>query len=118
MATFPALAAKPSIREWEETRSLDPTLRHEADGGYVVTGARFTRTPPKKYHIKIDPLSQAEKTSLEALENEVKVGAGIFPWTNPFTGTVLDVRFMAPLKFRPWGNLPGAWSVEFDIEEV
>lgn len=118
MATFPVLNVQPLLPDWKESKAKDPTIRLETDGGYTVTAARFTRTPPKKYHLKYEPLTASEKTSLESLEDEVQVGAGIITWTNPFTAAVLDVRLAAPIEFRPFKGSPNLWTAEFDVEVV
>jgi len=119
MATFPTLSVKPSVPDWEQGRASDPTLRQETDGGYFITGARFSRVPPKKYHVKIEPLPADEKASIEDLEDEVHIGAGLFDWTNPVTDVVVDARFVGgPVKYKFYKGVPDLWTVEFDIEEV
>ncbi len=118
MSTFPTLSVNPSVPDWKEGRASDPTLRQETDGGYFITGARFSRVPPKKYHVKIEPLTATEKASVEALEEEVHVGAGIFDWTNPMTAAVIDARLAGPIDYRLYKGVPDLWTVEFDIEEV
>lgn len=118
MATFPTLSVNPSAPDWKEGRVSDPTLKQETDGGYSVTGARFTRRPPKKYHVKIEPLTAAQKASLEEFEEEVQIGAGMFDWTNPNTSAVVDARLAGPIEYRFYKEVPGLWTVEFDIEEV
>jgi len=118
MASFPTLGVNPTITDWRESKVDDPTIRLKTDGGYTVTGVRFTRTTPKKFHLKYEPLSAAEKASLESLENEVHVGAGMIAWTNPFTGASVDGRLAAPIEFKPYKGVPGLWSAEFDFEEA
>ncbi len=119
MASFPTLGVAPTISDFDETLAQDPTLRYETDGGFVITGARFTGTPPDKYHLKYEPITEAEKTALKAFQAEVRVGAGMFDWINPFTSAILDVRLLPPgMKFKPYKKRPGLWTVELDIEEV
>ena len=118
MATFPTLSVAPIVSDWDETAAHDPTIRNETDGGYVITGARFTRKPPKKYHIKLEPLPPTDKGLLESLEEEIRVGAGIFTWTNPNTAGSHDVRLKAPIRYRLYKGTPNLWTAEFDLEEV
>lgn len=118
MAAFPTLGVAPTVSDYEETLAQDPTLRHETDGGYVITGVRFTGTPPDKYHLKYEPITEVEKASLKTFQAQQGVGAVMFDWINPFTSAVLDVRLLSPMKFKPWKGMPGLWSVELDIEEV
>lgn len=119
MATFPTLSAKPVASAWKENRVMDPTIRDEVEGGYVITGTRFTRIPPKKYHVKVAPVTEAEKALLEALEEEVFVGAGMFDWTNPITEATVDARLgKGGFTFGLYEKLPECYTVEFDIEVV
>jgi hypothetical protein len=118
MAAFPVLSVAAAVNDYEETVAQDPTLRHETDGGYVITGTRFTGTPPDKYHVRYDPITEAEKATLKTFQAQQGVGAVMFDWTNPFTSAILSVRLLSPMKFKPRKGVPGLWSMEMDIEEV
>lgn len=119
MENFPTLSVTPSLGPWEQTRALDPTLRSEKEGGYVSTRPRFTRIP-KKWKIAYqqgNSLPSADKTTLEAFEETVKVGSDMFSWVNPFDSQTYTVRLAGPIVFKPIvGSL--RWEASFELEEV
>ena len=114
MLTFPTLSVTPSMSNYNQTIAHDPTLRNETDGGYVVTRAKFTRLV-NKWHVLYKYITNADKSTLETFENDVKVGTDAFYWTEPVSGDVKTVRFLNRIEF-PKASL--YWNAEFDIEEV
>ena len=117
MPTFPTLSVNPSVEPWEEGVANDPTISSPKDGGYRHTRARFTRRPDK-WHVGYQPCPTADKTLIRNFEkNDVKVGAEKFTWTNPVDSTSYEVRFLAPVKYKMYGN-QNYWDIEFDLEEV
>lgn len=116
MSDFPTLTDAPDVDSWEEQRAYDPTIRAKSEGGYVKTRPRYTRVP-MQWKLKYSYLSATDKTTLQAFENTVRVGADAFNWTNPDSGAVHVVRFKEPIKFAPVG-CKLRWRAEMTLEEV
>lgn len=116
MATFPTLTDQPDVDGWEESRAFDPAIRARSEGGYVKTRPRTTRVP-MQWKLRYSSLSLADKTTLQAFETSVNVGADAFTWTNPADGQAKLVRFKEPVKYSPAGsNL--VWTADLTLEEV
>lgn len=94
-------------------RAYDPTIRSKSEGGYVKTRARYSRAPKKwtVYYL----ISSDEKTTLEAFEDSVSVGAGSFSWTDPSTNTSATVRFADPISYESISN---KWKAKVVVEQV
>lgn len=86
MATFPVfyhhgtLVQTPYIEELAS--ALDPTLRTEVEAGYVASRARFTRAP-RRWTLRFDMMTAANKATLRAFEIARGVGASSFTWADP-----------------------------------
>ena len=117
MATFPTFSIDPTVRLWEEKAAFDPTIRNEYEGGYVVTRARFTRIL-KSWKIKYnDGLTVTEKGTLQQFEQDRRVGAEAFDWTNPLDGVTYQVRFKRPITYKPL-YIKDLWTADFELEEA
>lgn len=117
-STFPTLANKPDSSKHSET-VIDPTVRTEMEGGYVVTRARFTRAPRKEWTIGYTYISDAEKQSIETFVASVRVGSAIFNWTNPADNVTYLVRFKEPpnYSYRGQGTYK-RWDVSMKLEQA
>lgn len=118
---FPSLSTNPQVERFGQKAAFNPTIRSEAESGYVQTRPRFTRTP-KKWHVFYSGLSLTDKTSLESHEVSVKFGSDLFSWTNPTDSVSHNVRYAAPIDFNLESGFDNSgnhtWSAEFDLEEV
>ena len=119
--TFPTLSnvpANPTVIEFRDTLAIDPTIRSPKDAGYVQTRARFTRLP-RAWHIVYAGVTTTDRDAIRTFEETVVVGANSFSWTNPDDSIAYTVRFLSPIRYRPWGDTDyERWRVEFDVEEV
>jgi hypothetical protein len=117
MANFPTLSSDaPDVDSWKEQRAFDPTIRARSEGGYTKTRPRTTRIP-MQWKVRYGYLSAADKSTLQAFENTVKVGSDAFTWTNPVDGLQKTVRFKEPVKYVPVGT-KNYWRADFILEEV
>ena len=121
MSTFPVIyhhgALVQSAYIEELTRSLDPTVRTEAEAGYVSSRARFTRTP-RKWQLRFDMTTAANKATIEAFVTSMGVGGASFTWAEPL-GTNVVVRFAAPPTYAPVANTNNTrWTITMTMEEV
>lgn len=99
----------------KEGRALDPTIRSQSEGGYVVTRPRFTRVP-KTFEFSYKMLPDADKDTLKAFEETVAFTSGIFVWTHPKTSATYNVRFDKTLEFEYVEF--GYWSVAIKLNEA
>jgi len=132
MATFPTLTRRgtelhnPVVGDFEDNMAHDPTIRSLSEGGYVTSRARFTRIP-RKWTLKYNWMSQANKDTVKAFEegnaNTVPVGVAggsdSFDWLNPEDGETYDVRFFGMITYKAHAHTNFLWwMVEFILEEV
>lgn len=98
----------------------DPTMRAEAEGGFVMTRARFTRAPPRVVKTGFTNISEADRAKLKAFYDAQRGGAGSFGYTHPVSGESLTVRFAEPPRFRYAGvGATFRWDVpDIKLEEV
>jgi len=99
MASFPTLTRAVSHRGFTETKLIDPTIRSEFSSGAISTRPRFSGTIPQLYNVTYHYISAADKVLLEAFEDDIKVGAVTFNWTNILTSTMWKMRLKSPIKF-------------------
>lgn len=118
---FPSLSTTPIVESFNQKSALKPTLRSEAEAGYVQTRPRFSRVP-KKWGLAYGGLSLADKAALEAHEVSVRYGADLFSWTNPTDNVAHNVRYFEPIEFSldtTFDNLGNhTWRATFELEEV
>jgi hypothetical protein len=116
---FPILSdyAVPLVDDWEETLSVDPTIRSPVEAGYVQTRAKFTRIP-KKWHIFYPLILDTDKVSLESFQDTVKVGADKFYWINDKDLVTYEVRLLSPMVFNIHPQSSIYWTATFDLEQV
>lgn len=117
MSEFPALSVKPDGEYWVESPAVDPTIRNEFEGGVTQTRPRFTSVP-RKWTIRYQDLTLADKQALESLERDVVYGAGIFSWTNPTDDKTYQVRFGDLLAFQCSPENPETWTVDIVLVEA
>lgn len=116
MLTFPTLSDTPDVDAWEEQRAFDPAIRARSEGGYTKTRPRTTRIP-MQWKLQYAFLSPADKALLQGFENNVRVGADAFYWTNPATGAAATVRFREPVRYSPVRS-NRLWKAVMFLEEV
>lgn len=98
----------------------DPSMSNDMEGGYVISRARFTRPPRRKFTTGFTDLSQAEYDQLDQFFAGVKGGSEMFEWTIPTTGEVCTVRFKGTLKgeYAGMGGNHRYNVSEINLEEV
>jgi len=124
MATFPTLYRRgtevhnPVVGDFDDTMAHDPAIRSLSEGGYVKSRARFTRIS-RRWTIRYDWMSQANKDTLKTFEDARGAGAEDFTWTNPENDTNYTVRFLELVRYVAHPNTNFLWwIVEFILEEV
>jgi len=81
MATYPTITYDPD-GDYSEAPVNDPTKRSGYEGGYVLTGVSFTRTP-KKFRFQYSLMTNRDKNKLAYFEsNAVRYGSMYFDWQN------------------------------------
>ena len=120
MTFFPAdLAPKQDAKYFAE-KMKDAAIRHEMDGGYTVTRARFTRAPRRTFTTGFSAISNADKSTLTVFYRQMKGGSEAFLWTHPISNEIINVRFVGDLeaKYAGVGQTP-LWDVtNIQLEEV
>lgn len=125
MADFPTINRRgtelhnPIVGDFEDTIAHDPTIRSRSEGGYVTTRARFTRIP-RKWTIKYDWVTKANKNTIKTFEDDTVVGGSAnFDWLNPENSATYDVRFLGLIRYAPHPDTNFLWwIIEFELEEV
>lgn len=119
MPAYPTLTEKPDSQSMVE-RFLNPGVRSEYEGGYIVSRARYTRAPRKMFGFSYKALGNTDKIALENFYRTVKGSADSFTWTHPFALTTHTVRFTdTALEFHWAGHGQRAlWDVSLELEEV
>lgn len=105
MADFPpvTMTAKEDSKYRVDTQA-DPAMRHEVDGGYVVTRPRYTRAPRKTFKTGFTDVSQSDKAAFETFFASKKGGSDSFTWTDPVTNTTYTVRFFGQPEYTYTGR--------------
>lgn len=124
MAAFPTIYRRgtelhnPIVGDFDDTMAHDPAIRGLSEGGYVTSRARFTRIP-RKWPLKYDWLTTANKDTLKAFEVAMVGGSESFTWTNPADSTSYTVRFLGVARYTPHEHINFLrWMMEFVLEEV
>ncbi len=124
MATFPTIYRRgtevhnPIVGAFDNTMAHDPAIRSQSEGGYVTSRARFTRIP-RKWPLKYDWMTKANKNVIKAFEAIRKGGSDIFTWLDPETQTTYEVRFLGVAIYTAHSNTNFLyWMVDFILEEV
>lgn len=118
MPTFPTLSTDPIDRDFQETLTVDPSIRSRMEDGLVISRARDTITKKLWKVIPYNNITEEDKLLLDAFQDEVKVGAATFDWTNPRYNIVYVVRFVEPIKYTIHPGRQGIWLAEFSLEEA
>lgn len=114
----------PTLSRSQDSKNLsieleDKALKTEMEGGYVVTRAKHTRKPRRKFTSGFSQLTDADKATLENFWDAVGGGSVIFDWTEPSSNTVYKVRFAAPLAFKYTGvGGTNRWDVTFTLDQA
>lgn len=88
---------------------------HRFDGGYVQTISASSGVR-RKFALRWNALSSAQRTTLLTLEAAVEGKRKAFTWVHPETGETLKVRFTTDLVIRQ--VQPTTWAGEVEAEEV
>lgn len=114
MSWFPTLSTKPEESSYQQTRAFDPTIRVRSEAGYLKTRARTTRIP-YKFSVVYPAVTNAEKSLLEAFEDNMSIGGNSFYWKD--AGNVTrTVRLMEPITYTVAGV--DTWKAAMTLEEV
>lgn len=124
MAAFPTIYRKgtevhnPIVGDWDDMIAHDPTIRSQSEGGYVKSRARFTRIA-RKWTVKYDWVTKANKNTIKAFEAARYGGSANFTWTNPEDSTDYTVRFLGLVRYPPHPHTNFLWwMIEFILEEI
>jgi len=124
MAAFPTIYRQgtmiqnPVVETFDDNMAQDPTIRSQSEGGYVTSRARFTRVT-RKWTIRYEWMSKANKNTIKAFEDARHAGAESFTWTNPENATTYTVRFATPVTYTAHAHTNWLWwIVEFILEQV
>ena len=124
MAAFPTvyvhgtLIHTPVVSSFDDGMAHNPTIRSLSDGGYVTSRARFTRIT-RKWTVKYEGLTQANKNTIRTFEDARVGGSESFTWLNPEDSATYTVRFFEPVLYTPWPHVNFIrWRVEFILEQV
>lgn len=114
----------PTLSRGQDSKAMsveleDKAMKTEMDGGYVVSRAKHTRKPRRKFTSGFSQLTDADKTALEDFWDLVGGGSVIFDWLNPSNNTVYKVRFAAPISFK-YSGMGGTnrWDVTFSLDQA
>ena len=109
---FPPELPRPSIEM--PVKVPDPALKSEAQSGFRVTRARYTRLT-RGWSVSYKALLDTNLSVLYSFYDLVKGGSAIFEWADEF-GTIHEVRFDSELE---WNGLDSTKSVvSFKVEKV
>jgi len=124
MATFPTIYRRgttiqnPVVGSFDDVMAQDPAIRSQSEGGYITSRARFTRVA-RRWTIRYEWMTQANKNTIKAFEDARHAGAESFTWTNPENATAYTVRFVEPVRYTAYPHTNFLWwSVEFVLEQV
>ncbi len=122
MAMFPTIYHHGTLEQTpyveELTSALDPTVRTEAEAGYVMSRARFTRTP-RSWRVRYDMTKTTNKTTISDFVAARGIGGEAFTWEEPVEKTGVTVRLLAPPTYIPVENTNNTrWTITMTMEEV
>jgi hypothetical protein len=115
---FPTTSKGQDSRFYEVSRE-DPALKTEMEGGYVVSRAKHTRRPRRKFKTGYSSIGNADRAILEAFYDQVRGGSAIFDWKDPIEQVVYQVRFSQALTFKYVGiGEAQLWDVSVELEQA
>jgi hypothetical protein len=119
MTAWPTLTRQPDVENWDEEQE-DPGISTQMEGGYVVSRARYTRTPRKIFTFALIDAPNSDKVALQTFWDTVKGSSDAFEFTHPISAVVYNVRFGEKPKYKITG--PGTtyrWDITgIKLEEV
>jgi len=117
------LKDKHDSAKFKETHREDPSIDFEAEGGWIMSRARFTKRPARTFTLGFTDVTDTRKTSMVDLYNDTRGSADIITnWEHPVTREVIDVRFkkgsIPSYKYKGYGGTH-RWDIgEIILEEV
>lgn len=103
--------AKEDSAQFSEEK-VNPAIRKEFEGGFVVTRPRYTRAPVRKITTGYTGISETDYRILKAFWDRKRGGSVSFTYTHPTSGETLTVRFAETLKASYAGmGLTRLWDV-------
>ena len=113
MADFPPRGMPKEHSKYHRITPIDPNIRAEMEGGYIITRARNNREPRRQIRTGYELLYDNEKLVLESFQNGRKITGLTFTYALPTTGEIVVVRFEQPISFEYIGMGPTKlWRVE------
>lgn len=96
-----------------EEETVDPAIRKEYEGGFVVTRPRYTRAPSTTITTGFTGISEANYRIIRGYWDTKRGGSVSFSYIHPTTNATLTVRFAAPLKAKYVGmGLTRLWNIQ------
>jgi hypothetical protein len=118
---FPTLPSgkAPDSSKYEVSK-VDPAMRSEAEGGYTISRARFTRKPRRKFKIAYTFIDNADKQLIDDFYDMVCGGSVIFKWTDPQSSQDYSVRFIGQGLTFSYVGIGGndAWDCSFELQQA
>lgn len=115
---FPTTSKGQDSKFYEVSRE-DPALKTEMEGGYVVSRAKHTRRPRRKFKTGYTGIGNADRVILEGFYDKVRGGSVVFDWKDPIEQTVYQVRFAQPPAFKYAGiGINQLWDVTIELEQA
>jgi hypothetical protein len=120
LLSFPALpSGKVSDSSKLEISRADPAMRHEMEGGYTITRARYTRKPVKRFKVGYTNITNADQKVLDTFWETTRGGSRAFAWYCPTDGLTYQVRFKGEISFA-YRGVGGNhfWDCSLELEQV
>ena len=117
---FPVLTGRITFEDYHDTKAFDPTYRSPYVAGYEARRSRATWVP-KKWLCTGRILTDADKSTLQTLEENAGYGADKFWFYHPRDKKTYFVCFGAgclPLDFTPEPKDPTRWRTKFIFQQV
>jgi len=119
VSNFPTLSKKQDSKYFSES-AIDPVMKTKVDGGYVMTRAKYTRTPRRTFTTGFSLITDNDKALLQTFWSDVKGGSDAFEYTHPISSESVTVRFTGSYTFKYAGAGDNyRWDVSsIQMEEV
>jgi hypothetical protein len=114
-----SLALQEDSKYYSE-KQADPVMRSEAEGGYIITRARYTRKPRKTFTTGFTGITNAEKALIQDFWDTKMGGTEQFTWKNRANDILYTVRFNGQPSFTYVGaGKLSRWDVSnITLEQV
>lgn len=81
-----------------EITYIEPAIKKEFEGGFVVTRPRFTRMAPRQITTGFTDIDNTNYQKLQDFYVAMRGGSIPFVYNHPISGEAITVRFESPIK--------------------